>query len=446
MNAAVTARPGAPLRGTVSVPGDKSISHRSLILGALAPGRTTVTGLLEADDVLRTAAALRAFGATIERDGSTFVVEGGPWRSPGRTVYCGNSGTGARLLMGAAAGQGIVATFDGDRSLRGRPMGRVLGPLAALGVKSEAREGRLPVTIAAGRPIGGKHRLEVASAQVKSALLLAGLGAQGETTIEEPVLSRDHTERMLPQFGAFLQIEPLPDGRRLRLAAGATLKPASVVVPGDPSSAAFLVAAATLVQGSDITLERVLMNPHRIGFFDAMRRMGADLTAQGLDDAGGEPVARIRVRAAEALQPIRTEAADAPAMIDEYPILAVVAAFAEGTSRFEGLGELRVKESDRLAATAAMLAANGVEVRTGEDWLEVDGGQPAGGGLVATHDDHRIAMSALVLGMAARNPVGIDHAEMIATSFPDFFDLFANLGADVAPGEGEVLSAARTQG
>ena len=425
------ADPGGPLTGEIQPPGDKSISHRALILGGLAQGETRITNLLEADDVLRTAAAVRAFGAQVERDGAAYVVTGAPWRSPEHTVYCGNSGTGVRLLMGAAAGQGVMASFDGDASLRSRPMDRILDPLGEMGIQGEAEGGKLPVSLVAGTAHGITYRLPKPSAQIKTAVLLAGLGASGETVVEEPILCRDHTERMLPAFGADLRVEPAEEGRVIRLQGRAQLKAIDIDVPGDPSSSAFPIVAAAILEGSDVTLRGVLTNPTRIGFLDALKDMNADLTILEERTEGGESVADIRVRAS-ALKAVTIAADRAPALIDEYPILAVAAAFAQGTSRFEGLEELRVKESDRLAATAALLSANGVTCRTGEDWLEVDGGTPQGGGTVATHHDHRIAMSALVLGLGAREAVMIDDSEMIATSFPNFVPLMTGLGANIA--------------
>ncbi len=433
MSAPLTAAPSGALTGRITVPGDKSISHRALIFGAMARGTTEINGLLEADDVLRTAAALRALGAEVERDGGVYYVTGGRWRAPDRTIYCGNSGTGARLLMGAVAGQGVTAQFDGDRSLRGRPMGRVLDPLAEMGVESQSDDGRLPVTIKGGTVDAITYRLPKPSAQVKSAVLLAGLGAQGQTVIEEPVLSRDHTERMIAAFGGKLEIEAMgEEGRRLVLTGGVELSAASLTVPADPSSAAFPLAAALITEGSSVSISGVLMNKTRTGLFETWREMGANITIANERVSGGEPIADISATFSQ-LKAVRTPADRAPSMIDEYPILAITAAFAEGTSRFEGLGELKVKESDRLAATAAMLKANGVTCRVGEDWLEVDGAsRVAGGGHVTTHDDHRIAMSALVIGGAASSPVIVDDGTMIATSFTGFVDLMNGLGAKIA--------------
>lgn len=413
------------------MPGDKSISHRAVILGALARGQTHISNLLEADDVMRTAAAVRAFGAQVERDGDEFVVTGQPWRSPEKTVYCGNSGTGVRLLMGAAAGQGVTASFEGDASLRKRPMERILTPLRQMGVTGESREGQLPVTIAACSPKGIEFQLPTPSAQLKTAVLLAGLGACGDTIVEEPVPCRDHTEKMLPAFGADLTVTPKDDGRVIHLKGRAELHGIKVAVPGDPSSAAFLIVATLIVPGSEVIINGMLMNPTRIGFIEALQMMGADLTIINERSEGGEDVADIIARYGP-LKAVTIAADKAPALIDEYPILSIAAAFAEGTSRFEGLEELRVKESDRLSATEALLSVNGVTCRSGDDWLEIDGGAVEGGGHVLTHHDHRIAMSALILGLASSSPVEIDDSEMIATSFPNFLSLMNSLGANIA--------------
>nr|WP_233508611.1 3-phosphoshikimate 1-carboxyvinyltransferase [Parvularcula marina] len=426
----MTAHPGGPLKGEAVLPGDKSISHRALIFGGLARGQTRIRNLLTADDVMRTAAALRGFGLSVEREGEEIVVEGGPWQSPDHMIYCGNSGTGVRLLMGAAAGQGVAVSFEGDASLRVRPMERVLEPLRDMGLEGTSTEGHLPVSLSAGSLRAITYRLPKASAQLKTAVLLAGLGAEGDTVIEEPILCRDHTERMLPAFGAELVIEEMGEGRKLTLPGRQQLKGAKVTVPGDPSSAAFLLVAGAILSGSEITLPGVLINETRIGFIETLREMGAQVSLMNEREEGGEPIADLHVRSS-ALKAIHLGPERAPAQIDEYPILAVAAAFAEGTTRFEGLDELRVKESDRLAATAALLTENGVTCRTGEDWLEIDGGTPKGGGLVKTHHDHRIAMSSLILGLGAAEPVTVDDCEMIATSFPNFAGLMASLGANI---------------
>jgi len=435
-----TGRAGGPLKGAARAPGDKSISHRSLIFGALAEGETSVYGLLEADDVLRTAAALRALGADIERDHETgaprWRIKGARWRAPERALYFGNAGTGSRLVMGAVAGQGVAASFDGDESLRGRPMGRILDPLAQMGVEAASREGKLPVEIKGGGRLSAiDFTLPTASAQIKSATLLAALGAEGETIVREPEPCRDHTERMLTAFGAKVSVESDgEEGRVIRLKGGQRLKATTIRVPGDPSSAAFPIAAALIVPGSDIVVEGVLTNPLRVGFYQTLREMGADLSFENERMEAGEPVADIRARHSR-LKGVDVPARRAPSMIDEYPILSVVAAFAEGETFMPGVAELRVKESDRLAAVEAGLRANGVSVESGPDWMLVKGGLVRGGGAVATHHDHRIAMSFLVMGLAANEAVTIDDAAMIATSFPTFFALMNGLGAAIDKAE-----------
>jgi len=434
------ARRSGSLNGAVTAPGDKSISHRSLILGALSRGESKVTGLLEADDVLRTAAAMRALGAEVEREGAEgnrmWRVTGAPWATPAKALYLGNSGTGVRLIMGAVAGAGIGATFDGDVSLRSRPMGRVLEPLRMMGVEATDRNGRLPVTLEANRKLTAINvRLATPSAQVKSAILLAALGAEGVTRVHEPELCRDHTERMLTAFGVELSTEhDGAAGRFISIEGGQTLKSCDVVVPGDPSSAAFAVAAALITPNSDVTVKGVLINPLRIGFYDTLREMGADVAFENARVENGEPVADIRAHHS-VLQGVETPPERAPSMIDEYPLLAIVAAHAHGETMMRGLEELRVKESDRIACVEAGLAANGGDAASGPDWLRVRGkGQPLkGGGLVKTHHDHRIAMSFLVAGLASDKAIEIDDASMIATSFPEFFDLMTRLGADMGP-------------
>lgn len=429
-------RRGRALTGHALAPGDKSISHRALLFGALAEGETVATGLLEGDDVLRTAAAMRALGARVERDlterGAVWRIAGAPWRSPERALYFGNSGTGCRLVLGAAAGQGIAAVFDGDESLRKRPMRRVAEPLMAMGAAITTREGKLPLALTGSRLAGIDYALPVASAQVKSAVLLAGLGATGATTVIEPERSRDHTERMLAAFGARLTISGEGAGRRISIAGGQRLMAAPVDVPGDPSSAAFIAAAAAIAPGSDVTIRNVLVNPLRSGFYETLRDMGGAISFLNERVAGGEPVADIRVRHAP-LKGVAVPAARAPSMIDEYPILAVVAAFAKGDTYMPGIEELRVKESDRLAAIEAGLNQNGVDTESGPDWLRVVGrnGDVAGGGLVRTVLDHRIAMSFLVMGLASAKAVTIDDASMIATSYPAFVETMRMLGADI---------------
>ena len=443
------ARGGAPLNGRVRVPGDKSISHRAFLFGGLASGRTRVTGLLEGEDVLATGRAMRQMGATIEREGEAFVIDGvgnGCLLEPDGVLDFGNAGTGSRLTMGLAGTYDFTSTFIGDASLTGRPMGRVLDPLRQMGVQVLARSrDRLPLSLRGPRvaaPI--TYRVPMPSAQVKSAVLLAGLNAPGITSVIEPVMTRDHTEKMLAGFGAQIEVETDGEGvRTIRLKGQGDLKGvADFVVPGDPSSAAFLVVAALIVPGSDVTIENVLMNPTRTGLIETLLEMGGSIEILDRRLSGGEDVATLRVRHSE-LKGVLVPAARAPSMIDEYPVLSVAAAFAEGTTRMEGLDELRVKESDRLSAVAAGLAANGVEHREGEDWLTVTGrpdGKGLGGGTVATHLDHRIAMSFLVLGLASEKPVTVDDAAMIATSFPEFTGLVAQLGGALEPTDGEVTA------
>jgi 3-phosphoshikimate 1-carboxyvinyltransferase len=436
----LTARRAGPLKGIVRVPGDKSISHRALIFGALTVGETRISGLLEGDDVLNTGAAMRALGAMVERSGEgAWRVNGvgvGGFRQPPGVLDFGNSGTGCRLIMGAVAGCPITATFDGDASLRKRPMQRIVDPVTQIGARViNAKEGgRLPLTLAGARdPIPIVYRTPVPSAQIKSAVLLAGLAAPGETTVIESEASRDHTERLLTHFGATVMIAPEGEhGRRITVQGEPELVPAPVVVPADPSSAAFPMVAALLVPGSDIILTDVMTNPLRTGLITTLREMGADIEAVTIRNDVGEEMADFRIRTS-ALRGIDVPAARAPSMIDEYPILAVAAAFAEGTTRMRGLKELRVKESDRLAATADMLRVNGVTAEIEGDDLIVHGrGSVAGGGLVATHMDHRIAMSALVIGLAGDKPVKVDDAAFIATSFPGFAALMQSLGADLS--------------
>jgi len=424
----------------VRVPGDKSISHRALILGALAVGTTRITGLLEGEDVLNTATAMRALGARIERTGAgAWQVDGvgvAGFATPAGPLDFGNSGTGCRLVMGAVAGCPITATFDGDASLRSRPMRRILDPVALMGAKviAAAEGGRLPITLAGARdPIPIVYRTPVASAQIKSAVLLAGLAAPGTTIVIEFEASRDHTELMLKHFGAEVVSEPDGShGRKITLHGQPELVPAAVAVPADPSSAAFPMVAALIAPGSDVFLADVMTNPLRTGLLTTLREMGAAISLEETTSEGGEAMAGFRVRAAP-LRGVEVPAERAPSMIDEYPVLAVAAAYAEGTTVMRGLKELRVKESDRLAATAAMLRANGVEADIAGDDLIVHGrGRVAGGGLVATHMDHRIAMSALVMGLASERPVTIDDGAFIATSFPGFVDMMRRLGGDVS--------------
>jgi 3-phosphoshikimate 1-carboxyvinyltransferase len=436
----LTARRAGALKGRARVPGDKSISHRALIFGALTVGETRVSGLLEGEDVLNTGKAMRALGATVERVGEgAWRVHGvgvGGFRAPEGVLDFGNSGTGCRLVMGAVAGCPVTATFDGDASLRTRPMKRILDPLELIGAHalSVTDGGRLPLTLAGARdPIPIVYRTPVPSAQIKSAVLLAGLAAPGETTVVENEASRDHTERLLKHFGAEVRVEAEgAQGRKITLRGEPELAPAPVVVPADPSSAAFPMVAALLAPGSEVILTDVMTNPLRTGLIVTLREMGADIEALDLRSDGGEEMADLRVRAS-ALRGVEVPAARAPSMIDEYPVLAVAASFAQGTTVMRGLKELRVKESDRLAAIAAGLAANGVEVEIEGDDLIVHGkGRVPGGGTVATHMDHRIAMAFLVMGLASEKPVRVDDAAIIATSFPGFSALMRGLGADLS--------------
>ncbi len=433
----VTASRCGPLHGRIRAPGDKSISHRALIIGLLAAGRTRISGLLEGDDVLRTAAAARAFGARVERLGpGSWQVDGaglGTLLQPTEALDFGNAGTGARLMMGVAGGHGLTATFDGDASLRKRPMRRILDPLVLMGaeVLSEAGGGRCPVVLrGTANPAPVEYRSPVPSAQLKSAILLAGLNSPGRTTVIETEASRDHTEKMLAWFGAKITVSPEgPHGRRIVLEGRPDLRARDVVVPADPSSAAFALVAALIVPGSDIVIEGVMMNPLRIGLLTTLLEMGADISEIDRRVEGGEDVADLRVRAS-VLQGADVPAERAPSMIDEYPVLAVAAAFATGETRMRGLSELRVKESDRLAAVAAGLDCNGVVHRIeGDDLIVTGTGKVAGGGRVATHLDHRIAMSFLVMGLASAAPVTIDDSAMIATSFPTFQPDMERLGA-----------------
>jgi 3-phosphoshikimate 1-carboxyvinyltransferase len=422
------------------VPGDKSISHRALILGSLAVGATRITGLLEGEDVLNTANAMRALGARVERgsDG-IWQVDGvgvAGYGEPRSALDFGNSGTGCRLVMGALAGCPITATFDGDASLRRRPMRRVFDPLALMGarVRSVADGGTLPIILAGARdPIPILYRTPVPSAQIKSAVLLAGLAAPGTTTVIETEASRDHTELMLRHFGAEVVSDPEgAHGRRISLTGRPELVSAAVAVPADPSSAAFPMVAALIVEGSDVFLPDVMTNPLRTGLIATLREMGGAIEAEDLRHDGGEEMAGLRVRASP-LRGVDVPPERAPAMIDEYPVLAVAASFAEGTTKMRGLKELRVKESDRLAATAEMLRTNGIPAEISGDDLIVHGlGRPAGGSLVVTHMDHRIAMAALVLGLATESPVTVDDAGFIATSFPGFAELMRGIGGELS--------------
>lgn len=431
-------RASGPLTGTIRVPGDKSISHRALILGALAVGETRISGLLEGEDVLNTAKSMRALGAKVERTGPfAWVVHGvgvAGFAQPQAPLDFGNSGTGCRLVMGAVAGCPITAVFDGDASLRSRPMRRIVDPLELMGARvvASGEGGRLPLTLQGARdPLPILYRTPVASAQIKSAVLLAGLAAPGITTVIEAEASRDHTELMLKHFGAqIVSTKEGAHGRKIALTGQPELHGAGVVVPADPSSAAFPIVAALIVEGSDLILSDVMTNPLRTGLFTTLREMGASIEESQVRGDAGEPMARFRVRASK-LRGVEVPPERAPSMIDEYLVLAVAAAFAEGTTIMRGLQELRVKESDRLEATAAMLRVNGVKVEIVGDDLIVEGkGHVPGGGLVATHMDHRIAMSALAMGLASDKPVKVDDTAFIATSFPDFIPMMRGLGAE----------------
>ena len=437
--------PCGTLSGTAEVPGDKSISHRALILGALAVGETRITGLLEGEDVLDTARAMRAFGAEVSRDDDgTWHVHGvgvGGFAEPSQVIDCGNSGTGVRLIMGAMATSPITATFTGDASLNKRPMARVTDPLALFGAQAMGRAGgRLPMTIrGAADPVPVRYTVPVPSAQVKSAVLLAGLNAPGETVVIEQEATRDHTERMLQGFGARITTEDSAEGRVITLAGQPELMPQVIAVPRDPSSAAFPVCAALIVPGSDVLVPGIGLNPTRAGLFETLREMGADLSYENQRIEGGEPVADLRARYSPDMTGIEVPPERAASMIDEYPILSVVAANARGTTMMRGVKELRVKESDRIDAMARGLRGNGVTVAEGEDWWSVEGlgaGGVPGGATCESFLDHRIAMSFLVLGMAAQAPVAVDDGSPIATSFPVFEALMTGLGAELARGAG----------
>ncbi|MGI1663028.1 3-phosphoshikimate 1-carboxyvinyltransferase [Palleronia sp. KMU-117] len=441
----MTSHPAGPLRGEARVPGDKSISHRSLILGALCVGETRITGLLEGEDVLDTAKAMRAFGAEVTQHGpGTWSVHGvgvGGFAEPADVIDCGNSGTGVRLIMGAMATSPIAATFTGDASLRSRPMGRVTDPMRLFGAMSYGRAGgRLPLTlVGAADPVPVDYALPMPSAQVKSAVLLAGLNAPGQTVVREAEATRDHTERMLAGFGAEVSVT-VEDGQRvIRLAGRPELRPQTITVPRDPSSAAFPVCAALITEGSDVLVPGIGLNPTRAGLYATLREMGADLTYENPREEGGEPVADLRARFSPNMRGIEVPAERAASMIDEYPILSVVAAFAEGATVMRGVGELRVKESDRIDAMARGLEANGVRIEEDRETLIVHGMGPKGvpgGGTAAARLDHRIAMSFLCLGMGARHAVGVDDASPIATSFPIFEDLMTGLGASLERARG----------
>lgn len=441
---ALRAAPASSLSGRIRVPGDKSVSHRSIMLAALAKGETRIAGLLEGEDVLATAEAMRKLGASVVRGGDGVWTVSGPGVGalfePAEAIDMGNAGTGVRLMMGVVATHPITCTFTGDASLSRRPMERVMGPLRAFGTAFTSRDGGLlPITVTgAADPVPVTAEMTVASAQVKSAVLLAGLNAPGITTVIERTPTRDHTENMLRHFGADITVTALDGGgTEIRLVGQPEMRAADIHVPADISSAAFPIIAALITPGSDVTIEAVGLNPLRAGLITTLQEMGADLAVENVRTEGGEPVGDVRVRFG-VLTGIDVPLARAPSMIDEYPVLAVAAAFASGTTRMTGIGELRVKESDRLHATATGLAACGVVVRSGEDWMEVDGLgdgiKPKGGAVIAVDLDHRIAMAFLVMGMGAENPVAIDDAAAIATSFPGFVDLMNGLGADITEG------------
>jgi len=435
----VTASCFGPLKGQFDAPGDKSVSHRSLIMGALARGNTRINGLLESDDVLNTAKAVQALGAEVahKEDGSWHVQgTGGAFKVSDQELDLGNSGTGVRLMMGAVAGTGISARFVGDESLSSRPMARVTDPLSQMGAIFETANGQLPVTLAGGTLKAVDYTPPIASAQVKSAILLAGLGATGKTIVREKQATRDHTERMLAAFGVDLEVTYDQGSLTASLEGPQSLTACDIDVPGDPSSVSFAIVAALLTPASSIHINRVMDNPARTGLLTTLKDMGADLTLTSGPDMAGEKTFNISARYSR-LKGIDVPAERAPSMIDEYPVLGVAAACASGTTRMLGLAELKAKESDRLTGTADMLKANGVRVETSEDSLTVHGcgeDRPPGGGRVETRHDHRLAMSGLVLGLVAQKPVTIDSADMIATSYPDFFDHMRALGAQIDQG------------
>jgi len=433
----LTSSPVDGLSGTINIPGDKSISHRALILGTIADGQTRISGLLESEDVLATASAMRALGAHVRMKDGIWLVDGvgnGSLLQPTEPLDFGNAGTGSRLTMGLVAPYDFPVTFTGDASLSSRPMGRILDPLRETGMQVTAADGdRLPLTVhGAPLAIPITYRVPVASAQVKSAVLLAGLNIAGTTTVIEPVMTRDHTEKMLAGFGADIAVRVDEEGaRHISIEGQGDLKAQDIVVPGDPSSASFAVVAGLITPGSDVTIKNILLNPTRTGLFETLREMGAKLTLTNRRQSGGEEIGDVRVQSSS-LQGVTVPAERAPSMIDEYPVLAVAAAFATGETRMLGLHELRVKECDRLAVTARALEANGVTCIEGDDDLTVQGGAVAGGGLVKTHLDHRIAMAFLVMGIAAQKAVRVDDVTMIATSFPEFGDLMTSLGAELS--------------
>lgn len=426
----LTATPGGLLAGQAAIPGDKSCSHRALILGAMAEGETRIIGLADSEDVLTTASALEMLGAKVERQGQQWQVRGGSWK-PVSAIDCGNSGTSARLLMGAVAGKaGIRALFAGDASLSARPMGRVTLPLARMGATIQGGE-RLPITVEGANLGGIDHRNVPASAQVKSAILLAGLGTSAPVRVAEPVPSRDHTEIMLCQFGCDVMVDDTPDGWVVSLGPRRDLAGCEIRIGADPSSAAFPLAGAAIVPGSDVSVRGMLVNPLRTALYEVLEQMGAEVSLSNECIQSGEIIADVRLRHAP-LQPCHVRSEQIPAMIDEIPALAVACAFADGESVIEGLGELRVKESDRLGAIVAGLTACGVTALADGDSLRIFGrGKVRGGCSIATQGDHRIAMAFLTLGLASEQPVAVDEAEMIATSFPGFTEVMRSLGADI---------------
>jgi len=427
----LTATPGGSLNGEAAIPGDKSCSHRALIFGAMADGETRISGLLEADDVLATIRAIEAFGIAVERDGDDWIVRGGSWTSPEEPVDCGNSGTTVRLLMGAVAGMpGVRASFTGDASLSARPMKRVITPLSRMGAAIEDSE-HLPITIAGARLGGIEHRNVPASAQVKSAILLAGLGTLAPVSVVEPFPSRDHSEIMLAQFGCPVSVDDTPEGWIISLGEKRSLAGRAIAIGADPSSAAFPLVAAAITAGSDIMARGMLVNPLRTGLYETLEAMGAEIELSNERIKSGEIVADVRVHHAP-LAPCHVHAERIPAMIDEVPALAVACAFADGESVIEGLSELRVKESDRLGAVVAGLAACGVTAIADGSTLRIFGrGKVRGGADVATQGDHRMAMAFLTLGLAAEQPVEVDEAGMIGTSFPSFVEVMKSIGADI---------------
>ncbi len=435
------------LRGTIQVPGDKSISHRALMFSAMAIGQSSITGLLEAEDVINTAKAMAALGATVERyndpeKGGIWKVSGlgvGGFNQPHDIIDFGNSGTGVRLCAGLVATCPITVKFTGDDSLRSRPMKRITDPLRLFGTQIDTLEGEmLPMRIkGAVNATPVQYTLPVASAQVKSAVLLAGLNAPGTTSVFEPEATRDHTEKMLQAFGAKISVEETDSGRLISVEGQHELTACDVIVPGDPSSAAFAIVAGVITKGSHITIENILLNPTRVGLIDTLIEMGADITIINDTVSGGERLGDVVVKSS-LLKGVTVPAERAPSMIDEYPVLAIAAAFASGTTRMEGIGELRVKECDRLAVVCDGLKANAIAVRSGPDWMEVDGaGNEAvqGGGFVKTAMDHRIAMSFMVLGLCTQEPVTVDDGNIIATSFPEFEDLMNGLGCKISETE-----------